>query len=222
MPQSAIIIGASPSLKEFEQLETLADSNYQGYILACDRILERCYELQIIPDYVFTIEDMKILSDYFPPVIRGRSTPKVKCSLRTKQEVRAKIMNQGYPLTTWDWKYLELTPNVGLMAFCFAWKMLELKTIALIGMQTSIDKPNIPPFPESSEAFSMYYEKLFNPDLEENCYLVKAVHGYWRETFLDFLELCPLDVVIYNCSEKGSLFHHRIITCSLEEYLGYS
>jgi len=214
------VIGASPSLQEFNHLETLADSDYHGYILACDRILERCYELNIIPDYVFTIEDLKIIKEYFPPVKKSQDTPKVRCSKRTKAEVRAHIMNCGYPLVEWDWDYLDVTPNVGLMAFAYAWKILEIKEIALIGMQTSIDEPNIPPLPKNSKAYEMYYDKIYNPNYNETCYLVKAVHGIWRETFLDFLDLVPPDVEIYNCSEKGSLFHDRIIPNSLENFLG--
>jgi len=66
MQKIGIVIGASPSLQEFDQLETLANSNFKGYVLACDRILEECIKHGIFPHYIFTVEDLKAIATYFP------------------------------------------------------------------------------------------------------------------------------------------------------------
>jgi len=58
---SAIVIGAGPSVYEKNQLEILANSNYQGTILCTDRMLIPCLKKGITPEkfsqfYVITID----------------------------------------------------------------------------------------------------------------------------------------------------------------------
>lgn len=60
-PKSAIVIGKGPSVKKFNHLEMLADSNYDGCIICSDGMLPRVLKSGITPEkfpyfYVVTID----------------------------------------------------------------------------------------------------------------------------------------------------------------------
>ncbi len=54
--KTALIIGAGPSLEEYRHLEMLAKSNYDGLVIATDRILISCLEKGVIPDMVVSLD----------------------------------------------------------------------------------------------------------------------------------------------------------------------
>ncbi len=67
---SAIVIGGGPSVKENNQLEVLANSNYQGSIVCTDRMLVRCLENGVTPEkfpkfYVLTIDPYEITLKFY-------------------------------------------------------------------------------------------------------------------------------------------------------------
>jgi|TARA_B100001167_G_C16774717_1_gene310590 hypothetical protein len=68
--QSAIVIGAGPSLQKNSHLEKLANSNYQGSIICTDRSLIPALKAGITPDkfskfYVVTIDPSIILKKFY-------------------------------------------------------------------------------------------------------------------------------------------------------------
>lgn len=215
-----IIIGAGPSVFEKNHLELLAKSNYNGTLLITDKMLKPCLDAGITPQrfsryFVFTIEDLEIIANFFIETPHSNKI-KVICSERTKKSVINKILANNYNISIDSWDYLRVTPNVGLMAFCFAWRELKLDELCMIGMNHGMPKMNIP-FNEDSEAFSLFYKKILNPDLNETSYLNPSMQ-LWREAFYDFLQLAP-DIEICNCTEGGTLFGNGIKTMRFEYWL---
>jgi len=216
-----IVIGAGPSIKEKNHLELLAKSNYNGTLLITDKMLKPCLDAGITPDkfprfFVFTIEDLeKAIIDFFIPSEYSNKI-NVIYSPRTKKTVINHIEKLGYIASLDNWDYLQVCTNVGLMAFCFAWRKLLLDKVCLIGMNQG--SPIMPvPMNENSEAFDLFYEKIYNPDLNEWSYLTPSMQ-LWRSAFYDFLELCP-GLEIINCTEGGSLFGNGIKNMRFEDWL---
>ena len=216
-----IIIGAGPSVFEKNHLELLAKSNYNGTLLITDKMLKPCLDAGITPQrfsrfFVFTIEDLEIIANFFIETPHSNKI-KVICSKRTKKSVIDKILSNNYNISIDDWDYLQVTPNVGLMAFCFAWRKLAINEISLIGMNQGMKNMSIP-MPENSEAFDLFYKKVFNPDLDEMSYLNPTMQ-LWREAFYDFMYLMPKDTEVINCTEGGSLFGNGIKNMRFEDWL---
>ena len=216
-----IIIGAGPSVFEKNHLELLAKSNYNGTLLITDKMLKPCLDAGITPQrfsryFVFTIEDLEIIANFFIETPHSNKI-KVICSERTKKSVMDKILSNNYNISIDSWEYLKLTPGVGLMAFCFAWRELKLDELCLIGMNQGSNKMSVP-MPEDSEAFSLFYKKILNPDLNEWTYLNPSAQ-LWREAFFDFLELMPQNTEVINCTEGGSLFGNGIKNMRFEDWL---
>ena len=215
-----IIIGAGPSVFSKNHLELLSKSNYNGTLLITDKMLKPCLDAGITPQrfsryFVFTIEDLEIIANFFIETPHSNKI-KVICSERTKKTVMDKILSNNYNISIDSWEYLKVTPNVGLMAFCFAWRELKIDEICMIGMDTGTPKMNIP-MNEDSEAFALFYKKILNPDLNEWTYLNPSAQ-LWRECFLDYLELTK-DIEVCNCTEGGSLFGNGIKSMRFEDWL---
>ncbi len=73
---SAVVIGAGPSIREKHHLEQLLQSDYSGAIICTDRMLTPCLKQGITPDrfpefYVVTIDPVdKIAGFYNDPILR--------------------------------------------------------------------------------------------------------------------------------------------------------
>lgn len=72
----AIVVGAGPSLYDnasgTNHLEVLENSDYNGVIIATDRILKDCYDHGIFPDYVVTVDGSdKIEKFYDNDIVKG-------------------------------------------------------------------------------------------------------------------------------------------------------
>ena len=69
LDKPAIMIGAGPSLVDnasgTDHLKMIAESNFDGIIIATDRILKDCYEHGINPDYVVVVDGSKRIYDRF-------------------------------------------------------------------------------------------------------------------------------------------------------------
>ena len=213
----AIVIGAGPSLYKFNHLELLAKSDYDGSLLITDRMLRPCLNMGITPDrfkgfYVFSMEDMFVLKEFYPPT-KHASKITVIHSPRVRKEVLEYIVSLGYKLKCDYWDYLKVTSNVGLMAFCYGWRVLHLKEIAMIGLDHSIyPSPDNLPFTEDSDCFRSCYTKVGQMIMAPN-------HQLWLESFIDFLELIPYPIRIINCTEGGVLKDKRIKEMEFRKYL---
>ena len=118
-----------------------------------------------------------------------------------------------YDVSCDRWEYLQVTSSVGTMAFSYGWRILELKELALIGMDYSIyPEPGLVPFGEDSDCFKNAYTKIGSMVLAPN-------HQTWYEVFMDCLELVPSDCKIINCTEGGVLHHERIKEMDFRRYL---
>lgn len=211
-----LVIGLGPSLKEKDALRAISSSNFQGCLLISDRALKDCLAAGVTPDrfpnyYVFTIEDMNAVSNY---IIPGKYAPKIKVihSARTKPHVLIEIKKRHYQTILFDWDYLTVTPNVGLMAFCYGWKELGLTDLCLIGLDTGMREINCRVFHDDHPGFNLFYEKI------NGYYLELATHSIWRETFIDFLQLMPKGILVLNCSD-GTLPISLIKRGELKEWL---
>jgi len=75
LDNSAIVIGAGPSVKKNKHLELLASSDYKGSIICTDRMLEPILKAGITPDkfpkfYVATIDPAELLKKFYEdPII---------------------------------------------------------------------------------------------------------------------------------------------------------
>src|SRR3990167_5262657 len=86
------------------------------------------------------------------------------------------------------------------MAFCFAWRELKIDEICLIGMNQGDSKMLIP-MNEDSEAFSLFYKKILNPDLNEWTYLNPSAQ-LWREAFFNFSKNISY---AFKCNQSSNL-----------------
>lgn len=80
---SAIVIGSGPSVRKKKHLELLANSDYSGTIICCDRELRNALKSGITPDkfpkfYVVTIDTDEIISKYYDDPIIEKYGEKIK------------------------------------------------------------------------------------------------------------------------------------------------
>ena len=188
----ALVIGGGPSL----DLDFV--KGFDGLKLVCDTVLKKCVDYGIKPDFVFTLEDISI----FYKLFEGVKAQIVICSLRTDILTINYLKRNNFKIIIDDWKYTQFISNVGLMAFCYACRKLNINEIFLIGLDNCVYKPVI--FPCDG-----IYEILENPE-GIKCYL-DPIHQLWREQFLDLIYLVP-KLQINNYS-NGCLFGDRINWC---------
>lgn len=60
-----IVVGAGPSVRKYRQLETLAESDFDGVVIATDSMLVRCLENGIVPDFVVSVDGAEIIADFY-------------------------------------------------------------------------------------------------------------------------------------------------------------
>lgn len=69
--KSALVIGAGPSIKKYNHLKMLANSDYRGMVIVCDRILIPVLEAGIVPDIVVSIDGDKEVADFYnTPILK--------------------------------------------------------------------------------------------------------------------------------------------------------
>jgi len=187
----ALVIGGGPSL----DLDFV--KKFNGLKLVCDTVLKKCVDYGIKLDFVFTLEDISI----FYKLFEGVKPQTVICSLRTDILTINYLKRNNFKIIIDEWKYTELISNVGLMAFCWTCRNIDLKSIYLIGLDSCVYKPVIAPY-------DGIYEVITNPD-GIKCYL-DPIHQLWREQFLDFTQLVPKIEII---NSAGCLFGDEINWC---------
>lgn len=118
--------------------------------------------------------------------------------------------------------------NVGTAAWVIAHSVLNIKHIALLGMDFSYYKDT--PYSRTQyydraiEIFSKdqlddFFIPVFNPYLKDKFYTDPAYFWY-REVFLEMSLEAPC--ITYNCTEGGILFGKNITFTSLEDFLNSS
>lgn len=221
MLKRGLVIGMGPSMFELEHLPYLANHPDKDLtLLVSDRALKPCLWAGVTPKkfpnfYVFSIEELTIVGEYMI-AYKDAHLIKLVYSERSRMSAIETARRRKYVLEPFLWDWLKVTPNVGLMGFCYGWKELGLKEIGIIGMDLGGEKKAVPLLPGFDD---LYYEKILNPHTGKVTVLVKATHGIWRETFLDFLQLCPKDVKIVNCTGGGCLFDKRIEWSNFKKWL---
>lgn len=65
---SAVVVGAGPSVKEYNQLGALEGSGYSGTIIATDRMLKPCLESGVIPQLVMTADGDQSIAGFYDGV----------------------------------------------------------------------------------------------------------------------------------------------------------
>jgi len=195
----ALVVGGGPSL----DLEFV--KNFRGTLLVCDTVLKKCVDYGIKPGIVFTLEDISI----FWKLFEGAKACPVICSTRTHVNTLNYLKHYGFGIIVVNWEYIHLISNVGMMAFCYAWRELKIDEISLIGLDSCVYGPVINPH---SLPYDFVYREIINPD-GVKCYL-DPIHQVWHEQFIDFLKFAPDDLKILNYS-NGCLFGEKIKWCPL-------
>jgi len=214
----ALVIAGGPQVQE--QFKDARQFN--GLIITVDKMLKPCLDAGIIPDYVMTIENISTFGYFFQDIpcnIAKKIT--VIVSERTHVNTEKIIKETGFKMKLFEWKYLNMISNVGLMAFIYTWSELKIKKIIIIGFDhCDYKKTGIPCFNENSEHFQIFYVKLENPYTKTICYL-DPIHQLWREQFFDFLpkNRFGLAYEIINCTGDGALFGENIEWSHLNEHL---
>lgn len=116
--------------------------------------------------------------------------------------------------------------NVGASSFSFAYAVLRMKVIGLLGMDFSYA-------PGTPLEKTQYYEhikqiypddpakayiQIFNPYLGDTWFTDPAYYWY-RQCFLKLVEGVDDDVSVHNCSEGGILFGQRVHFTPFEQFL---
>ncbi len=80
---SAIVIGSGPSVRKYQHLELLANSDYKGTIICCDSALRNALKAGVTPEkfpkfYVATIDTDEIIKRYYDDSIVDKYGKKIK------------------------------------------------------------------------------------------------------------------------------------------------
>jgi len=81
--RSAIVIGAGPSLKEYNHLKILAESDYNGVIITTDRILVECIKNGVIPDFVCSVDADPTIPTFYHHELVNKRKKKISAILST-------------------------------------------------------------------------------------------------------------------------------------------
>lgn len=138
--------------------------------------------------------------------------------------VRAKKHQNGLPA-------IQTGGNVGTSAWFVGWRILNCKTIAMIGinhsweetdpidliMKHGVGKSDLD-FDKNSSKFQKLFPKIYNPELKKN-YILDPLFQFYRRGLIEFIERSPLWLTTINATEGGSIFGDRIITMPFNQFL---
>ncbi len=224
MNKRAIVIGAGPSLNEYEHLELIAESNFEGYILVTDKALQFALEKGITPDkfpnyYVISAEDRKNVNEMFSNPIVKRYSEKINLLYFWKpKEIYPIAREFGFNLQLYEGYEFCLFGNSGGIAWFVAWNFLHCNTVILVGMDHSwgsnSSKYGIGP---ESELGKEFYTTGKNP-FTNKIWICTPSFWYYREVFL-YIASINTQIKTINCSESGSLYSKFIDFEKLEDVL---
>lgn len=246
---SSIVIGAGPSLKEFEHLKMLAESNYKGTIIATDRILIPCLKAGVIPDFVCSVDaDPEQIAQMYNHKLVFKYRRRMKAIFSTTVHPSVLSMWKGdryFFLPTFDsldkvdgitraLHYMTkstIIPGTGdVGGFC--WHIshgLDTNPIALIGMDYG------DPVMENLPDYRMYVEKggVTKPEeLKKNFH--RHYNPYWKnyrysgllfetcwDTFKDRIRIGKKHGrKTINCTGAGLIYDQKAVECmNFEDFL---
>ena len=159
-----IVVGRGPSLYRNNHLKMLAESEYEGIVLATDGALIDCLKEGIIPEFVMTVDGSPVCEKWYNDSLVDESGSKIRVVMATqaspKTVARALKANMSLywfqptlddirdqPSITKAFMLMtcsETNPdgvvsqdvggNCGTGLFVFAWSVLKRSNIALIGL----------------------------------------------------------------------------------------
>lgn len=71
----ALVLGAGPSIKKYNQLQKISRSDFSGIIIACDRILKDCLDNEIEPHIVVSVDGTEKTAEFYKNINRNDSSP---------------------------------------------------------------------------------------------------------------------------------------------------
>lgn len=216
----AIVIGVGPSLEKYDQLKTIAKSNFKGVILMTDSALKMAMKAGILPDkfmcYVCTSEDDyrcfglyedKLVKQYADKLTVFLVSPH-DYLIEYLQDLDMKIHLFKDDTTT------GILAGVGNICWYYAWNQLKCDTIGLVGFDMGYEKGYENNFPEQYR--DIFLKVSYNPALKCE-YVVDPIYDYFRKTLIEYVE--KTNVKTINLTPQGSLYHESIQNQTLEEFL---
>ena len=106
---SAIVVGGGPSIERHRHLDILAESGYEGTILACDKMLIPLLKRGVIPDIVGTVDGDPRIAKYYDDPIVNKYASEIKavfCANSVSPEVVERWIKAGgeiwWFIAIWD------------------------------------------------------------------------------------------------------------------------
>jgi len=209
---SALIVGAGPSL-----VDNLADfkrlGDFPGIVIATDAALKPLFEVDIIPDYCATLEDLGALTKYYTPKIvidKGHLVKNTYLSDRVHPAVRKAITDANLKSCVAAKCRDNTTSNVGLFSWLITHRVHDVDTTYLIGMDHCYADDKPPPVDKDSELFFYGFYTLISPHHGDKQIILNPAHELWREELHSNMDQYPKIKVIH-CTGWGALFGPKII-----------
>ena len=127
---------------------------------------------------------------------------------------------------------LRSTGNTGALSWVFSWSILKCNPTCWIGMDMGYpegtnleDTPyysgilNTPDKTVSALAASPKYEVIYNPAFKCYAKVDPVFKGYRTELLRAIENDLPSDIIVYNCTEGGTLFGKKIKCVPFKEFL---
>ena len=137
---------------------------------------------------------------------------------------RAKNHENGLPA-------IQTGGNVGTTSWFLGWKILNCKTIALIGINHGWEDTDswetimthngmckMIEMDKKSESFKKLFPRVYNPDFDCYC-ILDPIFQYYSAGLKEFIFRSPQDIKTINATEGGCIFGDRINSMKLEEFL---
>jgi len=170
----AIIVGSGPS-KDFDKVK-----KFDGLIIACDKEYHNLVKYDIHIDYLVTLEDEELNSYFLPP--HQEPKPIVVITPKTLEKVVTVVGEENFPVRVFSHKLVYVASNVGMVAWMYAWMVLNCKEIFLTGFDHLYPK----------EGYSL-------------------LHHLWRDMFHELLDdFCPKEVRTILEPKQKAYFEHSV------------
>ena len=168
-----LIVGDGDSLsKNIEQIR-----NFKGTKIFCDVVVNKLVKLNIIPDYILTLETV-VRTDMFKlkylELCKGKT--KMICSASTSGYVTDQNTEVGLSFSRWISKNEPRFANVGTFSVVYAKEVLKADKIFLVGFE--------------------------HDGVSEN----KNTYEYWCYDFWFFVNQWPKETIV-NCTDGGQLYY---------------
>jgi len=138
--------------------------------------------------------------------------------------VRSKNHNHGLPA-------IQTGGNVGTSSWFAAWKILQCKEIALIGINHGWEEDDpwdiiishnkmlsTKDIDQNKPSFKKLFEKIYNPEFD--CYFIyDPIFRFYSNALREFISRSPDWLTTINATEGGSIFGNRIICKKFSEFL---